>query len=88
MIAEMIKDVIMSVALDMPSDTNRSNVARLLSKTVFAGMPVTDITTPEEVENLVLVYVIDMPHNGQQKVLQIETANAVLDRDNIKIKIQ
>lgn len=88
MMKEMIKDVIMSVGLEMPTKELRDNVATALSSVVFAGMSVTDITTPEEVDSLVLTYAIELPHNGQQKVLQIETADAVLDRDNIKIKMQ
>jgi len=88
MITEMIKDVVMNIAMDMPSTENRNNLGRILSKTVFAGMSVTDITTPEEVVELKLVFAIDLPNNGGQKVLMIDTANGITDKDNIKINLQ
>lgn len=88
MMEAMIKDVILSFEWEYPSDETRNKIADKLSKEVFAGMTVTDISTPEEVADLILVFAIDLPNNGQQKVLQIETANGVLDRDNIKTKLQ
>lgn len=84
----MVKDVISNVVLELSDEKTRYKIARLLSKTVFAGMEVTDIATPEEVDELKLVYAIDMPNNRGQKILMIETANSVFDRDNIKINLQ
>ena len=78
----------MNMSIEHPSKENRNKLLRLLSKTVFAGMSVTDITTPEEIDQLKLIFAIDIPNNSGQKVLMIETANSYLDRDQIKINLQ
>ena len=77
----------MSIAGEMPDKKTRDSVAEMLSESVFSGMPVTDITTPEEVDRLILTYAIEVP-GGQQKIIIIETANGILDKDNINIKTQ
>jgi len=84
---EKIKNIIMSIAGEMPDKKTRDSVAEMLSESVFSGMPVTDITTPEEVDRLILTYAIEVP-GGQQKIIIIETANGILDKDNINIKTQ
>lgn len=77
----------MSVAGRMPDKNTRDVVAAMLSESVFNGMAVTDIATPEEVYHMTLAYAIDVP-GGQPKILIIETANGVLDKDNININIK
>lgn len=84
---EKIKNIVMSVAGSMPDKKTRDGVAAMLSESVFNGMVVTDIATPEEVDHMTLAYAIEVP-NGQQKILIIETANGVLDKNNINIKMQ
>jgi len=88
MMEAMIKDVVMSFVGNYPGKKTRDAVASALSKSVFAGMSVTDITMPNEVYEQTLVYAVDMPNNGGQKILRIETANGMLDRGNIKINLQ
>lgn len=82
-----IKYIINSVAGKFPDKELRDTVGVMISDRVYEGMPVTDITTPEDVNDLKLVYAVDLPE-GPHKILTIETANGVLNMDNIKINLQ
>lgn len=81
---EEIKNIIMEHAMGMLDEQTRSLICEKL-KTVFTGLSVIDMTTSTDIDALTLVYVID--EENTQQMLRIQTANGLLDINNIIVEL-